>query len=219
MTKQLIEYGVANSKNIVDEAKRADVPVEKVARGYTYTTREDEFPPMPLVLPENPFNDEVLAAKTILDLGCGVGRNLPWIYENTEAMYYGLDPNQVMLDNFWAVTNATYTNRTTLMKDFTHIPSDMIFDVVVSTYVFQHLGYSKTPKGGMNPTDITQEIMKYTREGTIWILLEHEREESWMDKWFEENNITPDVFELNWSGIEELTHRGNDAHLVIWRQR
>lgn len=218
MVKRLEEYGCATSTRILDEAERVKVDVTAVARGYTYTTKDDGFPPTPLAFEGNPFNDEIRAAKNILDFGCGVGRNLPWIYENTDAIYYGLDPNPVMLENFWKVTDQKYTKMAFLLKSFEDIPKDMVFDVVVSTFVMQHLGY-RAPEGVMDVSDITQEIMKHTRKGTIWFLHEHETEEpGWLDRWFTENDITPDFFELNWSGAPELTHRGNYAHLVLWRQ-
>lgn len=217
MTKILKEFGVSKSENILAEAKGSGVDVRAVARGYTYTTRDDEFPPTPLTFEGNPFNDEILAAKNILDFGCGVGRNLPWIAENTDAIYYGLDPNPVMLEQFWHVTDQKYGNMAFLLKSFEDVPKDVVFDVVVSTYVFQHIGY-RTPDDVMNSTDLTQEIMKHTRKGTIWFLLEHEQEESWLDRWFTENKIKPDFFELNWSKMPELTHRGIDAHLVMFKE-
>lgn len=215
--KKLLEYGVSRSENIINEAKSAKVEEYLVARGYTYTMRDDSFPSTRLANDNNPFNDDVLVAKNILDFGCGVGRNLPWIYENTEATYYGIDPNQVMLDNFWVVTDKKYKDRTVLMSDFSELPDGLIFDMVVSTFVFQHLGY-RSPEDAMNVTDMTQKIMQYTRKGTIWFLLEHEGEESWLDRWFTENDIEPDVFELNYTGLPEMTHRGTAAHLIIWKQ-
>ena len=216
--KEFREYGVANSDRILNEAEQEQVAVAEVARGYTYTTRDDGFPPTPLTFEGNPFNDEIRAAKNILDFGCGVGRNLPWIYDNTDAIYYGLDPNPVMLENFWKVTDQKYTKMAFLMKSFDQIPKNMVFDVVVSTFVMQHLGY-REPEGAMNVTDMTQEIMKHTRKGTIWFLHEHEVEEpGWLDRWFTENNIKPDFFELNSTKMKELTHRGIYAHLVLWRQ-
>ena len=215
--KKLLEYGVSRSENIINEAKSAKVEEYLVARGYTYTMRDDSFPPTRLANDDNPFSDAILAAKNILDFGCGVGRNLPWIYENTEATYYGIDPNQIMLDNFWVVIDKKYKDRTVLMSDFSELPDGLIFDMVVSTFVFQHLGY-RSPEDAMNVTDMTQKIMQYTRKGTIWFLLEHEGEESWLDRWFTENDIEPDVFELNYTGLPEMTHRGTAAHLIIWKQ-
>jgi cyclopropane fatty-acyl-phospholipid synthase-like methyltransferase len=220
MTKRLEEYGVCTSAKIVAEAEKAKVSVTKVARGYTYTTKDDKLPPTPLAFEGNPFNDEIRAAKNILDFGCGIGRNLPWIFENTDAIYYGLDPNPVMLENFWKVQDPEQINvqGVFLLKSFEDIPKNMVFDVVVSTFVFQHLGYRAT-EGVMDVNDMTQEIMKHTRPGTIWFLHEHEAEEQgWLDRWFTDNGIEPDFFELNWTGMPELTHRGHDAHLVLWRQ-
>jgi SAM-dependent methyltransferase len=216
--KKLLEYGISRSENIKREAEKENVEVSAVARGFTYTMRGDQFPPTRLANDDNPFNEDILKAKTILDFGCGVGRNLPWIYDCTPATYYGIDPNPVMLDNFWVITDERYKDRTVLASDFSELPDGIVFDVVVSVFVFQHLGY-RAPDGAMDITDITQKIMQYTKTGTIWFLLEHELEESWLDRWFTENEIEPDVFKLNYRGLPEMTHRGWDAHLVIWKQR
>lgn len=222
--KELKEYGVATSEKIIEEAGERsidldgrEITVPRVARGFTYTTKDDEFPSTDLTC-DNPYAEDVLSAKNILDFGCGVGRNLPWIAENTNAIYYGLDPNQVMLDNFWKVTDQKYTDMAFLLKSFDDIPEGMVFDVVVSTFVMQHLGY-RAPEGSMNVTDMTQEIMKYTREGTIWFLLEHEMEEpGWLDRWFTENDIEPHVFIMNYGGQPDLIDRGQYSHLVIFKE-
>ena len=216
--KKLLEYGIASSEGIIKHAAKAGVPNSRVARGHTYTMRDDQFPSTRIANKDNPFNDDILAAKNLLEIGCGVGRNLPWICENTKATYYGIDPNQVMLDSFWIITDDKYKDRTVLMLDFSELPDGIVFDVVVSVFVFQYLGY-RAPDGAMNITDITQKIMQYTRKGTIWFLLEHEREESWLNRWFDENGIEPDVLKLNYVGLPEMTHRGSDANLVIWKQR
>lgn len=218
MKKVLQEYGVSSSDRIIAEAEKNAVSVTQVARGYTYTMRDDGFPPTDLAC-DNPFADDVLAAKKILDFGCGVGRNLPWIADNTDANYYGIDPNTVMLDNFWEVSDQKYDGRVWLNDSLDNIPDDTVFDVVVSTFVMQHLGY-RAPDGAMNVTDMTQEIMKHTREGTIWFLLEHEMEEpGWLQRWMDENDVEPDIFILNYGGQPDLLHRGQDDHLVIWKER
>ena len=225
MTEKILqEYGIATSNRILSEiGKRShdlngvEITVTRIARGLTYTMKDDGFPPTDLAC-DNPFADDVLAAKSILDFGCGVGRNLPWIADNTEARYFGVDPNPVMLESFWEVSDTKYEDRVWLAPALDDIPEDTVFDVVVSTFVMQHLGY-RSPEGVMNVTDMTQEIMKHTREGTIWFLLEHDREESgWVQRWFDENDIEPDVFIVNYIGQPDLLHRGSDAHLIIWRQ-
>lgn len=216
--KRFEQYGIARAENILREAEYANVAVERVARGYTYNTNDNQFPSTRLDMVENPFVNEVKAAKNILEIGCGVGRNLPWIYENTDAIYWGVDPNPVMLDSFWKITDKKYDDRTILMTDLCDIPIATTFDVVLSVFVFQHLGY-RAPEGVMNVTDITQEIMKNTRSGTVWIVYEHEGEELWQARWFSENRIQPDVYIRNYRGLPELLDRGDGSHLIIWRQQ
>lgn len=213
--KKFEEFGVCTSDRIVSEANRVNVPVEKVARGYTYTTRNDRFPSTPLAFMGNPYNNEIYDAKNILDIGCGVGRNLSWIMENTHTHYYGLEPNHIMVESFWKISDTKYKDRVTIIENIYDIPTDLVFDVVVSTFVFQHLGYRSTPDV-MNVTDITQQIMKNTVEGTVWFLYEHEDEESWIDRWMEENNVKPDIFERKSSKFPDLLHRGQNAHLLVW---
>ena len=187
------------------------------ARGNTYTTREDFFPPTPLAFAANPYNDLVISAKYVLDIGCGVGRNLPWVMTSTTAHYYGLDPNTSMLKYFWEIQDKNWQPRTTLATSFDEFPTDIKFDVVVSTFVFQHIGY-RTNENQMNIDDITQEAMKRSKPGTIWILYEHDGEEQWIDRWFYNNKIEPDVYIRDFNGIPELTHRG-PHHLIIWAQK
>ena len=217
--KRFAEYGVARSENIVNEAGRAGVPVDRVARGYTYNTSSNEFPSTRLDMPGNPFVKDVLEANQILEIGCGVGRNLPWIMDNTKAQYHGLDPNPVMLESFWKVTDTKYNdpNRVFLYDDINLLPPGMMFDVVFSVFVFQHLGYRSAPDV-MNVTDITQRVMEHTRSGTVWILYEHQNEEPWIDRWIKENGVTPNVWMPRYHGLPEMLDRGDDAHLIIWKQ-
>ena len=81
--RKLREYGIACSDKIKAESKDKEVELSRVARGYTYTMRDKSFPPTRLAFDDNPFSDDILAAKNILDFGCGVGRNLPWVSETT----------------------------------------------------------------------------------------------------------------------------------------
>lgn len=81
--KEMKEYGMATFDRIIAEAGKREydvngrkITVTGVARGFTYTMRDDGFPPTDLSC-DNPFTDDVLAAESILDFGCGVGRNLP----------------------------------------------------------------------------------------------------------------------------------------------
>jgi len=181
MTKKFEQFGVCDRT----------FNTFKEAQAYTYTSDwdsnnplgvgEDMWPPTPLIFEENPVNDYILQSKNILDLGCGCGRNLPWIMENTTANYYGLDPNKSMLDHF-VIKNPEWKSRvnySTSIEDF----NDVIFDVVVSTFVFMHIGYRPEPHQ-MNVQDITEMVMNNTRTGTIWFLFEHTNEErDWFDKW------------------------------------
>ena len=157
--KNLERFGIAGR----------DYPDMKMARGYTYTARDGSFPSTNLACAENPYTDELDTAQHILDFGCGVGRNLPWIMENTSAHYYGLDPNKDMHKYFWEVQESEgnpvdeWRDRVTLVTSFDELP-DVEFDYVVSTFVLQHLGYRFDRPGRMNLTDIGKEILTRLRE-------------------------------------------------------
>lgn len=212
--KQFKSVGVAGGKYETAEK----------AAGDTYTTRDGELVPTPLIFPDNPFTEEVKNAKHILDFGCGVGRNLSWVMKNTDAHYYGIDPNESMLKWFWNVQDKKYESRVTISTDFI-VPIEK-YDIVVCTFVFQHIGYRPTPDI-MDISDITQEIRKNTKDGCVWIMLEHDAEEFWIDWWFSEQNITPNVYIRNYTKIEELTHRDKFVmsggkfghHLIIWKEQ
>lgn len=204
--KQLNSFGVAG-REFTDP---------DTAKDFTYTLGDGTPIPTPLVFEDNPFNSDVSAAKNILDFGCGIGRNLGWIMENTNAHYYGIDPNESMLQYFWHWQDTKWKNRVTLVRSFEELPSDVIFDVVVITFVFQHIGY-RPGEGSMNIDDMTVEIRKFTKEGTVWIMYEHEGEERWMGKWFANNNIKPNVYFPKFNRIEPMIHRGLHD-LIIWKE-
>ena len=217
--KNLERFGIAGR----------DYPDMKMARGYTYTAKDGSFPSTNLACDENPYVDVVENAKYILDFGCGVGRNLPWIMENTEAHYYGLDPNEDMHKYFWEVQRSEgnpveeWQSRVTLVRSFDEIIDGIEFDCVVSTFVLQHLGYRFDMPGRMNLTDIGNEILTRLREGGILWALEHDSEERWIERWLKETGIKLDVYIRTYKGLEELTHRDHAAprggnHLMIFKK-
>lgn len=214
---KLIKFGVASKDyETIDEA-----------RGDTYTARDNSFPSTRLNCDENPLRDRLKDANYILDFGCGVGRNLKWIMENTTAIYIGLDPNESMLKHFWDVQiNEGYNvdvwkDRVRLVSDFDEIPTDIKFDYVVSTFVLQHLGYRINPNGGMDIDDITKSILSRMQIGGVFFAIEHDSEEPWIDRWLNTNNITPVQYIRSYQGLPELTHRDHVApngghHLIIF---
>jgi 2-polyprenyl-3-methyl-5-hydroxy-6-metoxy-1,4-benzoquinol methylase len=190
------------------------------ARGHTYTTTDDKLVPTQLAFSDNPCSFKYLTARTILDIGCGIGRNLPWILHNTRATYIGLDPNASMRTAFAHyqkdyLEHEDYIGRILLVGSFDEIPYDIQFDAVVCTFVFQHITF-RSSEEQMNVTDITQEVFKRSTPNAPWLLYEHDQEErGWIDRWFKENNISPFVYSRNYMGIPELTHRG-PHHLIIF---
>ncbi len=205
MEKKLEMFGVA----------ARDYKDKEEAIGYTYTTRTGENISTNLTPAENPFSEQILSSKNILDVGCGIGRNLKWIMENTNSHYHGIDPNESMLRFFWEVQDQKWKDRVTLHKDFSTF-TNVKFDTVVITFVFQHIGY-RPSESQMNIDDITNEIKKYTTGETVWFLFEHQGEEPWISKWLKNNKIEPHVFIENYGGLEELTHRGNH-NLIIGKK-
>lgn len=216
--KKLTPYGVSLSNY-----KDADD-----ARGYTYTTRDGQFPPTPFVSPINPFNEDILSSKHVMEIGTGVGRNLPFIMENTDAHYYGVDPNEKMIGYFWDIQDVKWKDRVTLVTSFDQLPEDVRMDFVIVTFVFQHIGF-RPGVGQMNVADITKEAMKHTKDGTVWFVLEHEREEMWQRRWMTECGINPTVYYIpggDYSGngqipypeFASMTHRGNDNNIIIFKE-
>lgn len=199
------------------------------ARGNTYTTLSDGYPSTNIGCNENPFKEQLKTAKYILDFGCGVGRNLRWIMENTDANYVGLDPNTNMTQFFWDVQYKEHgniadqwKNRVTLVKEFSEIESNIKFDYVVVTFVLQHLGYRYHVEDGYNLTELTKNILLRMNIGAVFFAIEHDSEEHWIDRWTKECDITLDVYIRSYKGLPELTHRDNCTygghHLMIFRK-
>jgi len=215
---QLTKYGVANK----------DYQNAQEARGDTYTRLDGSFPPTNLACKDNPYIEELSKAKYILDLGCGVGRNLPWVMENTNAIYIGLDPNTTMTDYFWEVQaereydTSTWKDRTFVYNDFSQIPKNVKFDYTVSTFVLQHLGYRHDSPEILNLTGITENVLSRCNSGAVWFALEHDSEEDWIPRWSSENNITFDVYIRSYKDLPELADRDHVApngghHLIIFK--
>jgi SAM-dependent methyltransferase len=200
------------------------------ARGATYTTRDNKFPPTKLACPGNPYIEELNSAKYILDFGCGVGRNLPWIMDNTNAHYVGLDPNTNMTQFFWEVQKneghdiSKWKPRVTLINEFSQLDTNIKFDYVVTTFVLQHLGYRYVVINGLNLTEITKNILSRMNDGAVFFSLEHDAEEYWIDQWLRECNIKLDTYIRGYKGLPELaerdfTTRGMGHHLMIFKHR
>ena len=216
--KTLKKFGVA----------RHDFTDLRDARGHTYTDSNDKFPSTNLGCKENPFIEQLKSAKYILDFGCGVGRNLQWIMENTDANYVGLDPNKNMTQFFWDVQQLDrgdverWKERVTVVNEFSEIEPNIKFDYVVSTFVLQHLGYRYVVPGGLNLTEITRKIFSYMNNDAVFFTIEHDSEEPWIDRWTKECDITLDVYIRSYKGLPELTHRDNCTygghHLMIFRK-
>jgi hypothetical protein len=82
MSKKFEAFGVASKwYNNANEAA-----------GDTYTTNDGKLESTPLIFDDNPFNYQVKNAGNIFEIGFGVGRNVKWIMENTNANYYGIEP-------------------------------------------------------------------------------------------------------------------------------
>lgn len=196
------------------------------AKGDTYTRVNGDFPSTNLFCKENPYKKEAQQAQYILDFGCGVGRNMPWVMMNTDAIYVGIDPNETMLYHFWEIqkqngfSKEDWNDRVILYKDFSQIPEEIKFDYIISTFVLQHLGYRYNSEFNLN--NITQAIFTHSNKGAIWFALEHDSEEDWIPRWTIENDISLEVYIRGYKGLPELTDRDNTApngghHLMIFK--
>lgn len=191
----------------------------------TYIDNTGKPVPTRLNVPENPYINEIINADVILDLGCGIGRNLPWIMDNTHAEYIGLEPNDSMRRFFWDVQEHKHKRFVTLCKDFQELDiacGGSIIDAVVCTFVLQHLTAKLTLPGIMGRNEITQKVMQRCKPGAVWFLYESEYEEEWVRDWARACNIHFDVLIKDYRGLPELTHRENadpatHHHLMIFR--
>ncbi len=218
--KHLKRFGVAGKQYLT----------AKDARGDTYTTSDDKFPPTNVACDDNPYKEELYASKYILDFGCGVGRNLPWIMNNTNAHYVGLDPNKTMTKFFWDVQTAEghdiekWKSRVTLINDFSELTDTIKFDYVVTTFVLQHLGYRHSVADGFNLTEITKNVFSKMNDGAIFFSIDHDSEEDWIPRWTKECNIKLDIYIRSYKGLPELNHRDYTArngghHLMIFKYK
>ena len=206
MKKRLDVWGVASG----------DYKTPEQAIDMTYTTRDGRFPPTPFDHPDNIFCEEIRDVKNVLEIGCGIGRNLPFFMDNTDANYVGIDPNESMIRHFWSVQDQKWMPRVHLATDFDEVIQGTKFDMVVSTFVLQHFTH-RPPPDIMNSSDITREIMKYTKDGCIWFMLEHMHEDDgWIIRWMDEFKVDPDVYIDSWAG-PEMDHRG-PHNLLIFKE-
>src|SRR5574338_660681 len=144
MNKKLESVGVAGGEFLTAQD----------AASHTYMRRDGSMPPTPLMFVDNPFNEAVYNSRLILEIGCGTGRNLSWIMNNLRADYVGIEPNPSMRRAFWEIQNHDWKPRTVLLGSFEYLPPSDWADVVLCTFVFQHIGYRVNPDQ-MNITDIT----------------------------------------------------------------
>lgn len=209
-------YGVA-SKNYTSQIE---------AKGDTYTQIDGTFPTTNILCKDNPHKQEFIESKYVLDFGCGVGRNLRAVLENTNAVYVGVDPNKTMLSYFWetqkqlGINEDDVKNRVLLFDSLDNIPKDIMFDYVISTFVMQHLGYRYGETYDLDT--ITDKIKERTHSKAVWFLLEHDSEEDWIERWLLSNNIKLEVFIAGYKGLPELCERdyttnGSGHHLMIFK--
>lgn len=191
------------------------------AKSFTYDNLAGDFPTTKLTFKANPYNKKILAAKNVLDFGCGVGRNLHWVMHNTRAHYYGIDTNPDMLKYFWVVNKhlLKFKRRVTIANNFDFLLNTI--DVVLITFVFQHI-VNRLPPEVMNINDITTAIKSHCKKNAVWLMLEHESEApGWQATWLAANQITPDVYIKNYTTPalchqRELCDRG-PHNLIIFK--
>ena len=210
-----------NNKSFKPFGVASELYDTETAKHMTYTTRSGELAPTPLIFKENPYSDEIKNLKYIFEIGCGVGRNIKWVLDHTDAVFISVEPNLSMIEALYNIYPEYKDNvRVLIYSNFTDIKEDIKFDLVLSTFVFQHICYMPD-SDTYNVKDIASEISKYAHDNTIWILLEHDGEDNWIDRFINDCNIKLDVYIRNFKGIEELTHRDhcapNGHHLMIFK--
>jgi len=188
------------------------------AKNLTYTNKNHELVTTPLIFKSNPYSDKIKDLNNIFEIGCGVGRNIDWILKNTSATFISVEPNPSMISALYELFPEYINNsRVKIYSDFSQLDKEIKFDMVLSTFVLQHIGYMP-PDDIYNVEDIVREISDYCKEETIWLMIEHDSEDKWIERLLNNCNIKPDVFIRGFKEIEELTHRDyttNDGHHLI----
>lgn len=207
MDKILTPYGVASKP----------YPDLHSAASDTYTLSDGTLWSTRLTFDGNPFNERILKAQNVFEIGCGVGRNVPWIMQQTKANYFAVEPNDHMREHFFRqeaaigkVFQSDWLPRCRVFKNFDDLDRNCTarFDLVLCTFVFQHIGYRPQPPV-MNVGDITRMIRRNTTHGTIWFVYEHQIEEpGWLFRWLSETNFSWFFLDNKFSKIPDLLHRG-----------
>lgn len=184
----------------------------------TYGTKSGIWPPTPICIPENPFLEECKHARNVLEIGCGVGRNLHSVMTETNANYYGIDPNENMTRWFWEHgDNSKWRDRAVIGNSFDVLPKDLRVDLVLSIFVLQHIGF-RPDSSTMDVYDIGMKIKEYTVDGCIWYMLEHNHEErDWLQVWLTMMEFVP-VIKIpveSVPSLHEMTSRGTHDFIVI----
>lgn len=207
---KLVAYGFTGSMRFDTAA---------AAAYWTYQTRDGRLVPTPLDFPGIDRRDEVREtverASAVMEIGCGIGRNMPWIMDHSAAHFYGVEPNADMFRFFWDVQDRKHAPRVTLSPEL--FPETVKADVVLTVMALQHLAV-KPPAGAMDHVEITREVIRRNcRPGTLWVHFESECDGDWLNDWTRACGITPLVYWRNYDGIPELNHRLSTHHLIVWR--
>lgn len=170
-----------------------------------------------IMIPQNPFNEKIQKAKHILEIGCGFGRNIPGIMENTSANYYSIDPNEKITSYLWDYVDSKYKSRVYIANSFDEKITSTKFDVVFDTYTLHHL--NKIPNADtMDLDDITQKVLESCHKDTIWVMIETENEKpNWISEWAKKHNFTLSVFIRDYLDYPEVNETVKNINFVAFK--
>ena len=172
----------------------------------TYHNKDIELSLFPLWIKENIFRNELKEIQNgkILELGSRNGANKKWIEKNTSYEYFGVEISD------------RYQNRDKIYGSLDLISDGVDFDIVLSNNFFSNLKKS---------TDINlayRKVCSRIKKDCVWIMIEHEEDSLWLDKFSIENEIYPEIYIPLWNVIGRCSIDwmcyDRKVSLIMWRQ-
>jgi len=134
-------------------------------------------------------DDFIKGCKKVLEIGCGIGRNAQHFMDKTSAHYYGFDTSETSLKYFREM--GFPEDRYYISREMDETILEQEYDFVFSTYVLNHIGFSKDniPDDDIHDSvSIADKLWPTLKKNGYWMSFElHQGQNKWHpDRWHKE---------------------------------